>query len=101
MANYCHQLVTVYLDAAGVPPEALGRLTRRLVAAKLAATGEVYQGRSADSGVRTRVRLHTRAQHLVAIRARAICADSVTAYPLECPDDYRDWVLSHTAEAKI
>ena len=91
------QVITVYLDAAGIPAQFMTRLARRLVTDKLAATSTVYERKDPDSGVRSLVKLHTQPRHLRTISTRALCVDSVRAYPLECHDDYRAWVLRETA----
>lgn len=92
-----NDLTTVYLTTHGIPQAWLSGVARGLVAARLAATADISVRPDQDSGMDVMARLHTRHCHLAAIAAEAGMVADLVAYPLECPEDYRDWVLGHTS----
>lgn len=93
------EVITVYVTTAGIPTDWLARTSRQLVRDGLAATATVSEYPHPDVGIGARAQLHTRRRHLPAIKSRAMLADTVVAYPLECHDDYRAWILRETAAA--
>lgn len=91
-----NDLTAVYLRTSGIPYEWLAATARTFVAEGLAATADISRRANADSGVDVLACLHTRDRHVAAIKSIAEPVADMKAYPLECHDDYRAWVLEHT-----
>jgi hypothetical protein len=71
-------------------------VAQALVAEKLAATAEIFARSDPDGGLEVLARLHTRSCHVAAIGCAAEPVADLRAYPLQCHDDYRTWVLHET-----
>lgn len=89
-------VTTVYVSGGGLSREWISALSRGLVAERYAATATIFERPHPDNGVDVMARLHTRPEHIQEIRSRASLLAEVRAYPLECADDYRAWVLAET-----
>lgn len=95
-ANESDEVITVRLTMAGVPAYWMAGLTRSLVTQKLAVHTAIYQRPHPDRGSQVMAEMHTQQRHLSAIAQRAFGVDSISAYPLDCDNMYKEWVLNAT-----